>query len=58
MIYYELVKIRINITSLGAVIIYIIIRLHGLPDVILNNKKTVFNNKFYSLLCYFLDIKQ
>ena len=58
MIYYEPVKIFINAPALEKVIIKIVVRHHGLPDLIVTNWGSLFTSKFWSLLCYFLGIKQ
>lgn len=48
------------INALGHVkdIIDVVVRYHGLPDLIVSNWNSVFISKFYLLLCYFLDIRQ
>ena len=35
-----------------------VIRHHGLPDSIVTNRRLLFTSKFWSLVCYFQDIKQ
>ena len=35
-----------------------IVRHHGLPDSIFTDRRSLFTSKFWSLLCYFLAIKQ
>ena len=58
MIHYEPVKITINASSLAEAIIDIVVRHHGLPDLIVTDKSSLFTSKFWSSLCYFLDIKR
>ncbi len=58
MVYYKLVKITINALGLADVILDMVIQYHSLPDSIVNDQGLVFNSKFWSLLCYFLRIKQ
>ena len=58
MVYYEPIKITINVPSLAEIIIYVVICHHGLPNSIVTDKGSLFISKFWSLLCYFLGIKQ
>ena len=58
MINYKPVKLTIDAPGLAKVIIDVIVWHHGLPDSIISNPGSVFISKFWSLLCYFLDIKQ
>ena len=58
MVHYKPVKITIDAPGLAKVIINVVIRHHGLPDSIVTNKGSLFTLKFWSLLCYFLGIKQ
>ena len=57
-VYYEQVKVIINVPSLAEVIIDIVVRHHGLPDLIVTNQGFFFTLKFWSLLYYFLGIKR
>ena len=57
MIYYELIKIIINILGLKKVIIDIIIRYHKFLNSNIINKSLLFISKFWSLLYYFFGIK-
>ena len=52
------VKVIINAPGLAEVIINMVIRHHGLPDLIVTNQGLFFISKFLSLLCYFLGIKR
>ena len=58
MVHFKLIKVTINAPSLVEVIIDIIVRYHGLPDLIVTNRGSLFTSKFWLLLCYFLGIKQ
>ena len=58
MVYYKPVKVTIDTLSLAEVIIDMVVRHHGLPDSIVTNWMLLFTLKFWSLLCYFLGIKQ
>lgn len=53
MIYYELVKITINASGLGDVIMDIVIKEHGLLISIMSDRGSLFTSKVWSLLCYF-----
>ena len=57
-LYYKLVKVPIDASSLAEVIIDMVVRHHGLPDSIVSNWGSVSTFQFWLLLCYFLDIKQ
>ena len=57
MIYYKLINITINAERLAKVIIDIVVRHHGLHNLIVINKGTFFTSKFQSSVCYFLKIK-
>ena len=58
MVHYEPVKVTIDAPGLAEVIIDVVVRHHGLPDSIVTDRGLLFTSKFWSLLCYFLDIKQ
>ena len=57
-VYYKPVKISIDAPGLAEVIINIVVRYNGLPDSIVTNRGSLFTSKFWSSLCYFLDIKR
>ena len=57
-VYYESVKVIVNAPELAKVIFNIVVQHHSLPNLIVSNKSLLFTFKFWSLLCYFLDIKQ
>ena len=58
MIYYKLVKISSNVSGLAKVIIDVIVRYHSFAASIFINKSLLFILKVWSLLCYFVSIKQ
>ena len=58
MVYYKPIKVNTNAPDLTGVIIDMLIKYHGLPDSIIINRGLLFTSKFWSLLCYFLGIKQ
>ena len=58
MVYYNPVKVTINTPGLAKIIIDVVVKYHGLPDSIVNDQESLFTSKFWSLLCYFLGIKQ
>ena len=57
MVHYELVKVTINALGLAEVILDMVVQHHDLPDSIVSDRGSLFISKFWSLLCYFLDIK-
>ena len=58
MVYYEPVQVMIDTPGLAEVILDVVVRHHGLPDLIVSDRSSVFTSKFWSSLCYFLDIKR
>ena len=58
MVYYKLVKIILDAPKLAQVIIDVVVRHHGLPDLIVTDRGSLFPSKFWSLLCHFFGIKQ
>ena len=58
MVHYKPVKITINTPGLAEVIIDVVICYHGLLDLIITDRGSLFTSKFWSSLCYFLGIKQ
>ena len=58
MVYYKPVKVTINAPGLAEVSIDVVVRHHGLSNSIVTNRGLLFTSKFWSLLCYFLGIKQ
>ena len=58
MLYYKPVKLTINAPGLVEIIIDMVVGHYGLADSIATIKCFLFISKFWSLLCYFLGIKQ
>ena len=58
MVHYKLVKVTINAPRLAEVIIDVMVRQHSLLASIISDRRAIFTFKFWSLLCYFLDIKR
>ena len=58
MVYYKPIKITINVTGLTKVIIDMVVSYYSFPNFIVTNRGSFFTSKFWSLLCYFLDIKK
>ena len=58
MVHYEPVKVTIDAPGLAEVIIDVVVWHHGLPNLIVTNKGSLFTSKFWSSLCYFLGIKR
>lgn len=58
MVHYEPVKITINAPGLPEVIIDVGVRYHGLPDLIVTDRNSLFTSKVWSSLCYFLGIQR
>ena len=58
MVYYKPVKVTIDTLDLAKVIIDVVIRYHRVPESIITDQGLLFTSKFWSLLCYFLNIKK
>ncbi len=58
MVHYKPVKVTINAPGLAEVIINMVMRRHGLPESIMTDRGSLFTSKFWSSLCYFLEIKK
>ena len=58
MVHYEPVKVTINAPGLAEAIIDVVVWHHGLSDSIMTDKGSLFTSKFWSLLYYFLGVKQ
>ena len=58
MVHYKPVKITINTPGLTKVIINVVVRHHGLSNLIVTDRGFLFTSKFWSLLCYFFGIKR
>ena len=57
MLYYKSVKININASGLGEVIVDMVGQHHGLMHFIINDRGVIFSSKFWFSFCYFLGIK-
>ena len=58
MIHYKPVKITIKASGLVKVIIDVIVYYHGFLNLIIIDWSSLFILKFWSLICYFFDIKR
>ena len=58
MVYYEPIKITINAPGLGKIIINVVVRYYGLPNLIITDRGSFFISKFWLLLYYFFGIKR
>ena len=58
MVHYKSVKVTIDTQGLAKVIIDVVVKHHDLSDSIITDRGLLFTSKFWSLLCYFLGIKQ
>ena len=58
MVHYKPVKITLNAPELAKVIIDVVVRHHGLLNLIFTNQGSLFTSKFWLSLCYFLGIKR
>ncbi len=58
MVHYESVEISIDAPGIAKVILDVVMQYHDLPDSIVSDRGSVFTSKFWSSLCYFLEIKQ
>ncbi len=58
MIHYKLVKVTIDVPDLAKVITNMVVRYHGVPELIITNRGSLFTSKLWSSLCYFLGIKK
>ena len=58
MVYYDPVKVTIDVPGRVEVILDVIVWYHGLTDLIVTNRGFLFTSKFWSSLCYFFDIKR
>ena len=57
-VYYEAVKVTINVLGLAKVILDVVVQHQDLSHLIVSDKGLLFTLKFWSSLCYFLGIKQ
>ena len=51
MVYYKPVKVTINAPGLAEVILNVVVWHHGLPDLIVSDRGSLFTSKFWSLFC-------
>ncbi len=58
MVHYKLAKVTIDALCLTKVIIDVVVYHHGVPESIVTDQGLLFISKFWSLLCYFLNIKR
>ena len=58
MVNYKSVKITINAPGFIEIIINIVVKYYRLLDSIVTDRGFLFTSKFWSMLCYFLGIKQ
>ena len=56
--HYKPFKVTIDVSGLAEVILDVVVRYYNLLDSIVSDKGSLFISKFWSLLCYFFDIKR
>ena len=57
-VHYKPMKVTIDAFGLAEIILDVVVRHHGISDSIITDRSLLFTSKFWSSLCYFLDIKQ
>lgn len=57
MIYYEIVKVTIDVSGLTEIMMDVIIKYYGLGNLIISNYDLIFISEFWFSLYYFLGIK-
>ena len=57
-VHYDPVQVIIDTSGLAEVILDVVVQHHGLSDLIVSDRGSLFILKFWLLLCYFLRIKQ
>lgn len=57
-VHYETVKVTTDAPGLAEVILDVVVRHHGLPDLIVTDGGSFFTSKFWSSSFYFLNIKR
>ena len=57
-VHYEPIKVIIDAPKLAKVILDMVVWYYGLPDSIVTNRGSLFTSKFWSLLCYFFEVKR
>ena len=58
MVHYEPVLTTLDAEQLAEVLIEAIFKYHGLPDSIITDRGSLFTSKFWSSLCYYLNVKR
>ncbi len=58
MVHYEPIKVTINIPGLAEVIINMIMCYYGVLEAIVTDQSLLFPSKFWSSICYLLEIKK
>ncbi len=58
MVHYKPVLTTLDVEQLAWVLIEAVIKYHGLPDSIVTDRGSLFTSKFWSSLCYYLNIKR
>ena len=58
MVHYKLVLTTLDAEQLAGELIEIVIKYHGLPDSIVTDQGSLFTSKFWSSLCYCLNVKR
>lgn len=58
MVYYKLVLTTINVDQLVEILIKTVINYQDLPDLIVINQRSLFTSKFWSLFCYYFNVKR
>lgn len=56
-VYYEPIKITIDVLNLAKLIIHMVIEYYSLLNLIVINHNSIFNSKLFLLLYYFFKIK-
>ncbi len=57
-VHYKPVKVIINAPGLAEVIIDVVVYYHRVLELIVIDQGSLFTSKFWSMLCYFLEIKK
>ncbi len=58
MVYYKPVLTTLDADQLADILIEAVIKYHGLPDSIVTDRGSLLTTKFWSSLCYYLNIKR
>lgn len=57
-VHYEPVLTTLDVEQLAEVLIEAVIKYHGLPDSIITDRESLFTSRFWSSLCYYLNVKR